>query len=225
MPYAEVREDPSGEMVEFLLLPKRESKSEVITFDRSIKCTVQNVHAYEFGTAFTLAFMFLDNITKAGSFFLLKWLLLLLLVQNEFTEPKDEILFSKISCRPPALLLVGFLGNILPNKILKEAGQFAKPFCERKPGDSVLPTSLEVDSKGSKKPNLECIRKVMKKQNTSEAKFIEMNKFCTSGTIEIASGGIAYFPNLELYKKKELTNLIYESVILQHNVNLKRIIQ
>ncbi|KAH8853333.1 hypothetical protein KSF78_0001365 [Schistosoma japonicum] len=138
------------------------------------------VHAYEFGTAFTLAFMFLDNITKAGSFFLLKWLLLLLLVQNEFTEPKDEILFSKISCRPPALLLVGFLGNILPNKILKEAGQFAKPFCERKPGDSVLPTSLEVDSKGSKKPNLECIRKVMKKQNTSEAKFIEMNKFCTS---------------------------------------------
>ncbi|CAH8439363.1 unnamed protein product [Heterobilharzia americana] len=29
------------------------------------------------------------------------------------------------------------------------------------------------------------------------------------GTIELASGGIAFFPNLELYKKKELTNLIY----------------
>ncbi|KAK4472539.1 hypothetical protein MN116_003782 [Schistosoma mekongi] len=174
------------------------------------------VHAYEFGTAFMLAFMFLDNITKAGSFFLLKWLLLLLLVQNEFTKPKDEILFSKISCRPPALLLVGSLGNTLPNKILKEAGRFAKPFCERKPGGSVLPTSLEVDSKGSKKPNLECIRKAMKKQNTSGAKFIELDEFCTSnehiimcGTIETASGGIAYFPNLELYKKKELTNLIY----------------
>ncbi|KAH8853334.1 hypothetical protein KSF78_0001365 [Schistosoma japonicum] len=36
-----------------------------------------------------------------------------------------------------------------------------------------------------------------------------------SGTIEIASGGIAYFPNLELYKKKELTNLIYGSIIIQ----------
>ncbi|KAH9595272.1 hypothetical protein MS3_00001385 [Schistosoma haematobium] len=29
------------------------------------------------------------------------------------------------------------------------------------------------------------------------------------GTIELASGGIAYFPNLEFYKKKELTSLVY----------------
>ncbi|CAH8439684.1 unnamed protein product [Schistosoma turkestanicum] len=174
------------------------------------------VRAYQFGIAFTFAFMFLDNITKSGTFFLLKWLLLLLLVQNEFTEPDGKNSFAQTSCRPPALLLVGSLGDSLSNNLLRAAGQFSKPFCEHKPGGVILPTSLEVDLSGSKKPNSKCLRKAMKTLNTSQAKSIELDKLCTNeehtvlcGTIELASGGIAYFPNLELYKKKEITSLVY----------------
>ncbi|CAH8475441.1 unnamed protein product [Schistosoma rodhaini] len=279
--YTELREEIEKRLfskrVAFLLLPKREDGSEIITLNRSIKCTVYDklisklkfgrrcfisgvpylkkagrsyqwqfkvygiedsfisymdpwkcvlttiveslpnyVRAYEFGIAFTFAFMFLDNVTKAGTFFLLKWLLLLLLVQNEFTEPDEKRLFSQISGRPPALLLVGSLGDSLSNNLLRAAGEFTKPFCEYKPGISILPTSLEVDLSGSKKPNLKCLWKTIKKQNTLQTKSIELDKLCTSeehtvmcGTIELASGGIAYFPNLELYKKKELTSLVY----------------
>ncbi|CAH8463159.1 unnamed protein product [Schistosoma bovis] len=263
--------------VEFLLLPNPETGSEIITLNRSVKCTVCDklisklkfgrrcfisgvphlkkadrsyqwefkvygiedsfissmdpwkcvlttvvenlpnyVRAYEFGIAFTFAFMFLDNVTKPGTFFLLKWLLLLLLVQNEFTEPDEKLLFSQVSCRPPALLLVGPLGDNLSNNLLRAAGQFSKPFCEHKPGSSIPPTSLEVDFSGSKKPNVKCLWKTSKKQNTLQTKSIELDKLCTNeeqtvmcGTIELASGGIAYFPNLEFYKKKELTSLVY----------------
>ncbi|CAH8455611.1 unnamed protein product [Schistosoma rodhaini] len=243
--YTELREEIEKRLfskrVEFLLLPKREDGSEIITLNRSIKCTVYDklisklkfgsrcfisgvpylkkagrsyqwqfkvygiedsfisymdpwkcvlttiveslpnyVRAYEFGIAFTFAFMFLDNVTKAGTFFLLKWLLLLLLVQNEFTEPDEKRLFSQISGRPPALLLVGSLGDSLSNNLLRAAGEFTKPFCEYKPGISILPTSLEVDLSGSKKPNLKCLWKTIKKQNTLQTKSIELDKLCTS---------------------------------------------
>nr|CAH8830218.1 unnamed protein product [Trichobilharzia regenti] len=173
-----------------------------------VKSLPSYVPAYEFGIAFTFAFMFLDNITKPGTFFLLKWLLLLLLTQNEFTEPSNEgTSFSRSSSRPPALLLLGSLGDSISNKILRTAGQYAKPFCEHKSSGSLLPTSLEMDSTGSKKPNMKCLKKTAQQKNT---KTIELDKTCSNGgTIELASGGIAFFPNLELYKKKELTNLIY----------------
>ncbi|CAH8832548.1 unnamed protein product [Trichobilharzia szidati] len=182
-----------------------------------VKSLPSYVPAYEFGIAFTFAFMFLDNITKPGTFFLLKWLLLLLLTQNEFTEPSNEgTSFSRSSSRPPALLLLGSLGDSISNKILRAAGQYAKPFCEHKSSGSLLPTSLEMDSTGSKKPNLKCLKKTAQQKNTLRTKTIELDKTCSNaenivmcGTIELASGGIAFFPNLELYKKKELTNLIY----------------
>ncbi|CAH8439378.1 unnamed protein product [Heterobilharzia americana] len=123
------------------------------------------VSEYEFGIAFTFAFMFLDKITKAGTFFLLKWLLLLLLVQNEFTElKKEDASFLQTTCRPPALLLLGSLGDSLPNKILRAAGEFTKPFCEHKAGGSLLPTSFEIDSSGSKKPKVKGLKRLLNKR-------------------------------------------------------------
>ncbi|KAF7257312.1 hypothetical protein EG68_05537 [Paragonimus skrjabini miyazakii] len=198
------------------------------------------VHNFEFGIVFTLTYMFLEDVSPNGSYFLLKWLLLLLLVQDDVnnksfqsdpTETFDdqrlpsaiEQSYRQEQFRPPALLLLSSLSCPMADRLLHAAARHAHPFWEHKPGRKLLPSALEPDAFGLKRPigtgrsqTAEKERRSIPKASRYRSPYsgkldnvtFKSTSMCYSGTLDLASGGVAYFPSIELLKRKELVNLL-----------------
>ncbi|TGZ69032.1 hypothetical protein CRM22_003966 [Opisthorchis felineus] len=188
---------------------------------------------FEFGTSFTLSYLFLEHICPAGSYFLLKWLLLLLLIKNRHRvpgncQPNDgdrgnkvphnmTSITSRISSCPPTLLLIGPVSCPIAGRLLRAAGHYAHPYWEHKSGRKLLPTALEVDASGARRPTNKR-RSQVGQGMASGTKGTKCGQVWSPtdpasmahcGTLELATGGVAFFPMIELLKRKELTNLLY----------------
>ncbi|KER33419.1 hypothetical protein T265_00728 [Opisthorchis viverrini] len=175
------------DMVEFLLLaPTRASKSTSTVFSespwtirQSVICVASDAREFEFGTSFTLSYLFLgkfigeivkstsikEHVCPAGSYFLLKWLLLLLLIRNRHRVPGNcqpnkvekfphnmTSITSRISSCPPTLLLIGPVSCPIAGRLLRAAGHYAHPYWEHRSGRKLLPTALELDASGARRP-------------------------------------------------------------------------
>ncbi|GAA54827.1 hypothetical protein CLF_105562 [Clonorchis sinensis] len=242
-------------MVEFLLLaPTRTSKSTSMAFSespwtvrQSVICVATDAREFEFGTSFTLAYLFLgeslektvksksvkEHICPAGSYFLLKWLLLLLLIKNRHRvsvncqsnngETVKKVphnmtsVTSRISSCPPTLLLIGPVSCPIAGRLLRAAGHYAHPYWEHKSGRKLLPTALELDASGARRPTNKR-RSQVGQGMTSGTKGTKCGQVWSPrdpasmahcGTLELATGGVAFFPMIELLKRKELTTLLY----------------
>ncbi|THD22179.1 hypothetical protein D915_007178 [Fasciola hepatica] len=128
--------------------PKRETWRDLgkCTWNAVVEQFPDYVFQSQFGISFVLAYLFLGNITPPGTFFLLKWLLLLLLTHMNAAEN-------------PTLQI---------NMLIDSASFWNKSFV----------TTVYDD-------------------------------LLTGGTLELAQGGLAYFPSIELLKTKELACLVY----------------
>ncbi|KAF5404350.1 hypothetical protein PHET_02299 [Paragonimus heterotremus] len=124
--------------------------------------------------------------------------------------------------RPPALLLLSPLSCPMADRLLHAAARHAHPFWEHKPGRKLLPSALEPDAFGLKRPigtrrsqtaeKERSIPKASRHRSTYPGKLdsvaFKSTSMCYSGTLDLASGGVAYFPSIELLKRKELMNLL-----------------
>ncbi|CAL8078584.1 unnamed protein product [Calicophoron daubneyi] len=189
------------------------------------------VHEYAFGVGFTLAYTFLDYVSPPGTYLLLKWLLLLLLIQDQQTKNKVQasclIEPERTENSGPgltALLVLGPPSCPMANRLLRAAAHYARSCWEHRPGGQLLPTALELDASGQKRPQGTLLTfrgtkrgrksRDWKKSNPCIPKFEiagynDGRSMVHSGTLELAAGGVAFFPDIELLKKKEVINLTY----------------
>ncbi|KAA3679841.1 uncharacterized protein DEA37_0011380 [Paragonimus westermani] len=125
--------------------------------------------------------------------------------------------------RPPALLLLSPSSCPMADRLLHAAARHAHPFWEHKPGRKLLPSALEPDAFGLKRPigrrlsqRAENERRSLPKASRYRSPYpgksdnvpFKSTSMCYSGTLDLASGGVAYFPSVELLKRKELVNLL-----------------
>ncbi|KAF6774465.1 hypothetical protein AHF37_05366 [Paragonimus kellicotti] len=126
--------------------------------------------------------------------------------------------------RPPALLLLSPLSCPMADRLLHAAARHAHPFWEHKPGRKLLPSALEPDAFGLKRPigtrrshmpenERRSVPKASRYRSPYPGKLdnvaFKSTCMCYSGTLDLASGGVAYFPSIELLRRKELMNLLF----------------
>ncbi|KAA0189329.1 hypothetical protein FBUS_00647 [Fasciolopsis buskii] len=181
---------------------------------------------FQFGVTFVLAYLFLANITPPGTFFLLKWLLLLLLTEthdpgNSMKQESNEESknYSK-EFRVTSLLVLNPTACPLVSRLVRAAAGYAHPFWEHRPGNQLKTTScpIEIGVSGGKNPmdglvavDDRLLQTSTCSQNKTGSRLGPRNEeqmtYC--GTLELAQGGLAFFPSIELLKKKDLATLIY----------------
>ncbi|TPP61387.1 hypothetical protein FGIG_08136 [Fasciola gigantica] len=182
-----------------------------------------------FGISFVLAYLFLGNITPPGTLFLLKWLLLLLLTHLNAAENQtpqemnEEPQTIQSGYSPLSLLVLNPTACPSVQRLIRAATNYAHPFWEHRPGNQLKTTSsatgLGVQNGTHHLNGIGAIDVITSLTSDTSHVFKartgprlshrndEHMKYC--GTLELAQGGLAYFPSIELLKTKELASLTY----------------